>query len=567
MAKNYDIKINPKRLSSEEIARHQDFDALLEQFEATPSVPVRQLRIRRLVYISSAAAAAIALLLVFIGLNETQIPNISEKEYFADRAFVLPPKADAQPKFVSQKVQVNQGGVYEYASGSRLVVPAAAFQNDRGELVEGEVEIFFKEYVDLVDLYFAGIPMTYDSANQSYYLNSAGMVEVYAVQNGQRLNMTPGKSIQVEMVSHINIPNIHVLPKYNVYLLDTVARNWVYQDIDIIQVVEEPLDINDPLYEPKKTLQDQLAAIAQKGQSEIAKIESSIAKPLEPAKPLRKNGNNPTLEFDFQDLGIQFEGDESKLYQGTIWQISPNSPAYDDNAFKVVWTEVSIAKKTGQDYELTLKNGSNELKLIANPVLIGQDYDDAMARYQQELADYASQMKEREAKLKGQKETLAAYIAEQQNAAQLNFTEQITALAENETGPANNWQKRKVINRFAANRLGVWNCALPYSPELKTIKAKFILDGDKSFKPMTAYLVDQTHHTVQRFMLSRTTELSFDPASNNAILVADQKGNFYLANKDQFAEIDADSKTATFNLQVLNGAGSEKESLQQLLID
>ncbi len=565
MAKNYNIKLNPKRLSSEEIARHQDFDALLEQFEAAPSVPVRQLRVRRLVYISSAIAAAIALLLVFIGLNETGQPNLSEEKYFADRAHILPPVADAQPKFISQKVQVNQGGVYEYASGSRLVVPAAAFQNDRGELVEGEVEIFFKEYLNLADLYLAGIPMTYDSAGQKYYLNSAGMVEVYAVQNGQRLNMTPGKSIQVEMVSHINIPNVHAIPKYNVYLLDTTARNWVYQDIDMIQVVEEPLDENDPLYEPKKALQDQLESIAQKEQSEIAKIESSIAKPIEPIKPQRKNGDNPTLEFDFQDLSVLFNGDESKLYQGTIWQISPNSPPYDERAFNVVWTEVDITKKTGQDYELTLKSGSNELKLLANPVLIGSDYDEAMARYEAEMANYQKQMAEREEKLRGQKETLAAYIVEQQNAAQRNFTEQITTLANNQSGDLANWQQRKVINRFTANRLGVWNCALPYQPELTTVEAKFTLDGDRSFEPMTAYLVDQTHHTVQRLLVNRTAELRFDANAENAILAVDTEGKIYVATQKQFTGIEGDQ--AKINLQPFTEQGEVKEQIKKLLVD
>jgi len=185
MSNNYHIKFNQQQPSSEDIAKHKDFGALLAQFEAekeTAPQPVRRrpARIRQLYYVSGAVAAAPIGALLMIGIPDFSGSALSEKEYFAQQDYVNPPLNHIKPTFASFKVDVNQGGVYEYESGSRIVVPAAAFMNDYGSLISGEVEIFYREMHDHVDFFMAGIPMTYDSAGVTYSMESAGMVEIYA---------------------------------------------------------------------------------------------------------------------------------------------------------------------------------------------------------------------------------------------------------------------------------------------------------------------------------------------------------------------------------------------------
>ena len=34
----------------------------------------------------------------------------------------------------------------------------------------------------------------------------------------------------------------------------------------------------------------------------------------------------------------------NQMYQGTIWQISPDNPPYDKNAFQVEWQEMKLKK-------------------------------------------------------------------------------------------------------------------------------------------------------------------------------------------------------------------------------
>ena len=67
MNNNYHINLNPKEPSSEQIAKHMDFDALLEKVEKTKQEQAKP-KVRRLVlYIGSAVAAALIGAVFFIG--------------------------------------------------------------------------------------------------------------------------------------------------------------------------------------------------------------------------------------------------------------------------------------------------------------------------------------------------------------------------------------------------------------------------------------------------------------------------------------------------------------------
>ena len=71
MKHNYDIRLNPKGISKSEIARHKDFNTLLSKYN---QLPQKQPLLRRIVYLGTGIAAAIAL--VFFAV---QIFNPSKK--------------------------------------------------------------------------------------------------------------------------------------------------------------------------------------------------------------------------------------------------------------------------------------------------------------------------------------------------------------------------------------------------------------------------------------------------------------------------------------------------------
>jgi len=207
MKKNYDIRFNPKGLSSEEIARHQDFDALLNLLdESKPEAPTQRPVVRRMYIWGGAVAAAVVGALFFFGLNNTSPDYPTQMaEHFNTKPYIDQPLNQIKPQFASYKVNANEGGVFEYKNGSRLVVPKAAFVNDKGALIEGEVDLQYREYHDYVDFFLSGIPMYYDSLSTRYTLESAGMMEIFAEKDGKRVKMAPNKTIAVELVSEIDV--------------------------------------------------------------------------------------------------------------------------------------------------------------------------------------------------------------------------------------------------------------------------------------------------------------------------------------------------------------------------
>jgi hypothetical protein len=554
MRNNYQFKINQKSLSGDEIARHQDFDALLEQLEASKTEKSSGAKVRRFIYWSSAAAAAIALFLVFKGVFSTS-KVINENQYFAQQPFVNEPVDEAIPSFAHYSVTPNQGGVFEYESGSRLIVPSAAFMNDRGNLVEGDVNLYYREYTDFVDFFISGVPMTYDSAGISYLLESSGIVEIFAEKEGKRVVLAEGKSIKVEMAGQVFMLSGSKVPDYNVYQLDTAAKQWVYRDIDMIQFVEETLEYNDPLYQYKKILQDEIDEIGIRENDAMIAIENNLPVPKAPLKPRQKDKNRITFELDFLQDKLP-EGNEF-LYGGTIWQLSPNNPEIDQRAFQVVWEDATIKSLEDNDYELELIATENRLKLIVNPVLTGKDYELALEQYAQELLVYENQVKAREKALQKDKVALHKRFEEQRMLAREAYRKHLADsginLEEKEGIIA-----RKVVNNFQADDLGIWICARPVFPERVKVKARFVDQNGNELEPCVAFIADKNRNVLTKFLAQPGASVSFDNNSENIMWMVLPDGKIAVFKPEQFKAIDKNKERFTFEMEIV-----EKDRLRE----
>lgn len=558
MRKNYNFKINQKPLTGDQIDRHKDFDALLKQMEQGSQVSkTPALKVRRLVYWTSAVAAAIALLLVFNGVYNTP-KVINEKQFFANQPFVNEPVDEAIPSFAHYSVNPNQGGIFEYESGSRLIVPSAAFMNDRGNLVEGEVNLYYREYTDFIDFFISGMPMTYDSAGINYLLESSGMVEIFAEKDGKMVRLAEGKSIKVEMAGQIFMLTGSQTPDYNVYRLDTASRNWVYQDIDMMQFVEEALEYNDPLYQFKKVLKDELDEITIRENDALIAIENNNPVPEPPLKPVEKDKNRITFELDFLQDKLP-EGNEF-LYGGTIWQLSPNNPEIDQRAFQVVWEDAAVKKLNGNDFELELIAESNRLKLIVNPVLTGKDYELALEQYAQELLVYQNQVEAREKALQKDKVALHKRFEEQRQLARKKYRDQLA-----ESGVQQEESKgivaRKVINNFQADNLGIWICARPVMPDQVKVKARFVDQNGNDLEPCVAFIADKNRNVLKKFLAQSGANVSFDNNSENILWMILPDGKIAIFRPEQFKAIDKNKKRHTFVMEIV-----EKDKLREFEI-
>lgn len=553
MGKNYNIKINPQQPDKASVAKHMDFDALLSKYEseaaenpARKQAVVRPMRVRYLSYVG-AAAAAVALLIIALTVFNRPKPAKLEAKYFADRPFVDRPLEKAQARFASFRVDVNQGGVYQYESGSRLVVPAAAFMDDYGKLVEGEVEIKYREYHDFVDFFLSGIPMVYDSANVQYTMESAGMIEIYAEQNGRRVRMAPGKNISVEMISRINVaPQMAIPPGYNVYKLDTAARKWIYQGIDQMEVLEEftELDEQDPLYQPKKTLKDQLEAIEGKYQQQKEQLENSVPMPAAPTRPVAPDSDLPTFELALTDGVPLTEGADQ------IWYVSSQNSNFDQRMFEVDWEDYRFERLNDHEYRVTFTKGETQQSILVHPVLTGEAFAKAMETYEAAFANYQQKLKDRDQALSDRAAALEDELFEQKQVARKAYQVEIEALIEAnpELEDSADFIHKKVRNRFVADGFGIWNCDRLVPPLMQEITANFIDQNGSSIENRTAYLVDKTRNTVHRFLAQDGARIRYNARSENLLWVVTEDDKLAVCDPAIFRAIDPGQEEVTFIL-------------------
>ncbi|MFT5911204.1 MAG: hypothetical protein ACI9XO_002734, partial [Paraglaciecola sp.] len=572
---------------------HQDFDALLKQFETEKTVqPTKIHKMRALYYYLGAAAAAVIGLLVYFNLGGADYTTESA-EFFAARDFVTSPIESAKPQFTSYKINANKGGVYEYRSGSRLVVPSAAFVDDRGKLVEGDVEIKYREYHDYIDFYLSGIPMTYDSASTIYNLESAGMMEIYAEKDGQKVKFAPGKSIDVELHSAINAPaHLNVPPNYNIYKLDTENRKWVYQRLDNMELVKEAQELKlnkkDPLYDVKKAHADNLKLLVINEAKELTKVDATLPKPSEPLKPKKATRSDNVFNMDFNDLNAvidnrflsdsekgeakKAESDLAGLYQDyeqMLWKVSPKS-SISAEKFAKEYNQVdgiTIDKYNARDYEFTLINGTSATKVIVTPVLTGKDYEKALATFNQQFAKYSDEIKAREVTLAGKKETIKNRFAEEQKIAEAAFENDLVTMqaAGNSHQAIDHIIKRKVVNRFKATEMGIWNCDRPIPPFEQKINARFIDKHGNKFDGRMAYLVDKSRNTIIRFYTTDKTPINYNKNSDNLLWLLTTDNKIAVFRPDDFKRINKPKGNYEFEMVVIDKEIKNEADVRKVL--
>lgn len=570
MGKNYDIRLNPGEPSRESIQRHMDFDALLQRFEQEQQQQkaAPKGRIINLYYLAAAAAAVALLVFGFNFLIGGDKP-LDEARYFAERPLVNPPLAALKPAFETRKLNVNQGGVYEYASGSRVVVPAAAFMNDRGRLVEGEVDILYRELTDYVDFFLSGIPMTYDSAGLKYHMESVGMVEIYAEQNGRRLQLAPGKTIEVELVSQVMSPMGAALPQYYVYGLDTLSRNWRYEGVNQLEVLGEELP--EGTQGPERTIQERwmegMKALNKRFETAQQALENSIPMPEEPVKPQRKQGNQPTIELDVADENFVVEGLKGSVeewissYRNAIWQISPQSAQYDERAFQVTWESMRLKPVNNWDYQLTLINGNRQLVLIVNPVLVGEAYGQAMQAYEKAYAEYQAKLAARDNELKQKRLALRDQRSVEEHALMSQLQTELTAAgADTEFSLI-----RRVKSRFTADHLGIWNCDRPLQPKGKSLSANFVDESGETFEPCAAYWTSKGRNSVVRFLAQESAQLRLPSDEQHLLWLVTEDNKLAVCRPEDIKLSNQSGEEVTFVLKTISKPIRSEEELREVL--
>jgi hypothetical protein len=520
MSKNYKFIINPSPPDPERIRKHQNFDALLGQYEASRKRTGRL----RVLYVSSAVAASLLLLISFFWISESGVTVPYEqaaKAHFASQPFVNPPINDLEVPASITLIEAALGDTLTFQTGSQLIIPAQAFVNQNGEPVNGEVDIQFKEMHDFVDFFISGIPMHYDSNEIRYQLESAGMIEVLGFQNGAPVQLAADKRIEVELVSRVQMPRINSQPpKYNIYRLNIDERRWEYAGIDRLQIITEENPPDQTFFDQlKANFQAVIQQIEQNAQQNIRDLEASYPLPEKPLAPIEQRRDVPTLSLDFYD-GIEevefYEGSNEQLakiqntFNGAIFQLAPNSASVNlPEVMETVWQSARIEALNEQEFEITLIHEDREARLRVVPVLGSSGYQEALEDYEQKMEAFKQAVLDRDVVLRDRIDRIRRDKEELIAKERLQFEATVQEMIDEGRINPEAMGTFKIVNRFSVDQFGIWNCDRPVAPDENVVPIQLIDQDGKKIKGKTTFVASKKRNTVYQFLATNNTPIPF----------------------------------------------------------
>jgi hypothetical protein len=151
-------------------------------------------------------------------------------------AFVKPPLPGMKPEAVTCFMDNESGGTITCESGSVAVIPPNAFVDAKGKPVKDKVKVSFTEYRDYKDIFFSGIPMTYNNGQ----FESAGMMELVASTDNGQVYMSPGKLTRVMLATNDQRPG------YDLYYFNKKTGSWEEKGKDKIVYKKKDLKRSIP---------------------------------------------------------------------------------------------------------------------------------------------------------------------------------------------------------------------------------------------------------------------------------------------------------------------------------
>jgi hypothetical protein len=554
------ININRQKVSAEEIGQRKNFDSVLKN---TPNIAAKSL-LKKPWFLSGVVAAAAIVVATVMVLNnkDNQAPEpIVKTEVQADadslalEAFykaeeakpcIAPPVKGLNVPYVTYKVNAEKGGVLDFKTGSKLTIPKNAFADENGKPVKGEVELRYREFHDVADFFVSGIPMTYDSGGVKYQFESAGMMEMLAYKDGKQLNMTAGKTINVELASE------YKGTEYNLYKLDTLKNNWscLGKDKVVKQKDPESSDNVKPVAKVEDTPEYKAIEVKKEvlKEEKIAKI-AALPKPgPEPKKPGKLSSDKFTFNLDLELA----EFPEFAVYKDVKWEYGSENKMIMTNALwadlnKTLWEDATLKEgnKKGENYLLSLKKGSKRVDdMIVYPVFEGKNYETAMKNFQEKFSKYEVALEKRKTEEKKIEEKynaeIAALIKDQQAreaAWKKQADRQLAAMTAEE----------KVMRVFTVSSFGVYNCDNPSAyPQGVLCNAMFKSESDDKLKCYSIYLADKKRNGLFTYYKNPVTRFSFDPKSINVLWTVED-GVLYYLKEDDFENIGSGRQTITLS--------------------
>jgi len=360
------INIGPKALTEEELSRSQNFSAVLDKYKkATGDLGNNggkgPFNSPRGWWFAGGIALIVTVALVLLkNMEETHTEVETKRE-------IIVPIESMEVPMSSYTLNAGTGGKIKH-NGTTITVPENAFTDGEGNLIKGEVELKYREYHRLSEIFLSGIPMQYDSAGANFTFESAGMFEINAYQNGKKLRTNPSSVIEVQMAS------INDGDYFNKYYFNEASGNWEYISKD--NAIITSLVGSDTL-SPTQIM------------SRLTEIQDNMAR-IDAMRPKAPAKRDPELF----SIRIKFDKDqfpELKFYGNVLFQVleDDNDPgvSFRTKYDGVEWDDVTLEKE-GSHYLLTFFKDMEPHKFKAIPVMDDATYSSAMINFEAKYIAY-----------------------------------------------------------------------------------------------------------------------------------------------------------------------------------
>ncbi|MFN8257343.1 MAG: hypothetical protein U0W24_16735 [Bacteroidales bacterium] len=399
--------------------------------------------------------------------------------------------------FESQFFNADSGAVLNYKTGSSVIIPASSFVDENGNPVTGKVELKFREFRDVADIYLAGIPMHFEQEGENLVLESAAMCEINAFKDGKALKIKQGKKIEIMQTSYTQNND------FNLYRFDKNEGKWIEKGKDT------PLDLNTELT----------------GKTNFGMDEKTASLYNEPIKPKNIDEAKNSISVNFEES----EFPELAIYKNVEFVIDENDKTYNPSHADIVWEDVYLKKGPNQgSFIITFTKGTKKVSYKVYPGFRDKNYENAMIVYNKKLKEYNSIREDRILKEKMESRELLLNNRKQDSINKL-------IIARNASINANNqW-----LETSEAHSLSGKARAIIYSNFVEQEIKDKIVNAEKNFENLQGYknLIEGTlKQLVETEQLYRKRSIilrqTFDIDLRTRLLAIEPKIKQVIANKE-----------------------------------
>lgn len=502
--------------ATEQIDSYKNFDHVMQNYSL-----LKKMMLRKMFGWGAAVLCVAGITAVVIVSGKTPYENQVQKniqESVRTVALIQPPLPGQEIPYTNYRISAKNGGVIHHFTGSDISIPGSAFQNLGNIETTDSIDIRYREFHDPLDIFLSGIPMIYDSAGTKRNLESAGMIEIRAFTKNQELQLKTDQKIQIQMVSGSDDP------KFNLYELDTVSRNWIYKGKDFIE----------------KTGHGEGASITKR--KALPMDNSKLVAEPEPIKPVLNDPKKYSFKIDYDKQ----EFPELSAYEDVLFEVIEPSVSgqkltacmqFKPIFYNINWSQILLFSSDEPGvYIVKLKKADTTISLNARPVFDEAHYSKALetfeAKHKQASQQNTSKALEEQKKLDEINCELSKY-----KSAQLVATEKRMFTGAN------------ALRVFSINRTGVHNIDTPLPPPpfaalFKKNETDKKNKAEASLSYNNIYLVEKGKNTVYRF--TKGEAVRCNPTVQNLMwTVTDDNKIAFFRNSD-FKQL---SKGSTYNLK------------------